>query len=185
MGWGPIGALRRFLSWSDDFDFESFDFDDTVKLDFAEEGFKSRGRCPCRRLPVEEEVRLQVFDLPRAFSREVFDLPRAFSREGFGDDLKTTPKRAGQGCASPKRTRVFVRTPSQELRPADVDLAWTVLEATEHILASCGWNYPDASGKDPKDCSLRFRRRILRADSTLKECGAELGCVLGLLHEDN
>eukprot|EP00931_Biecheleriopsis_adriatica_P056930 TRINITY_DN33769_c0_g1_i1.p2 TRINITY_DN33769_c0_g1~~TRINITY_DN33769_c0_g1_i1.p2 ORF type:complete len:198 (+),score=38.63 TRINITY_DN33769_c0_g1_i1:46-594(+) len=175
MGWGPLGLLRRLapLSWWDDFEFDSFDLKDTVAVDDLgghRATLKVLGTCPCRRYP--DEVRLDVFDDPQDFA--------ALRAEAKG--LFAAPRRrATTEPLTPARTRVFVKTRLGEILPADVDLGWTVAEAIDHILAHCVSSILADSTDQSGTCNLRFRRKILSAEMTLKDCGAELGCVFGLL----
>eukprot|EP00913_Durusdinium_trenchii_P010374 g9727.t1 len=116
--------------------------------------------CRCRRLPKSDDLILEV-----PSSRDVSPVTPAKK------DLVATPRH-------PRRTRIFVRMPSGEIIPADMDLNWTTTEASEYIIANC--RNVGLKGLE-NGCNLRFRRRILRKDLTLKESGAEIGSVLGLV----
>ncbi|CAE8722556.1 unnamed protein product, partial [Polarella glacialis] len=83
--------------------------------------------------------------------------------------------RASSPC---NRTRVFVKTPFGDTLPADVDLAWTVGRALQHIFMPCGLKESEVF--DLAACGLRFRGKHLCQERTLKACGAEIGSVLHL-----
>ena len=84
---------------------------------------------------------------------------------------------------APGRARVFVRLPSGTTMPADLDLTWTIQEALDYIFASvCEASAEGLGGS--RDYSLRFKRRILTKETTLKENGGELGSVFGVVPSD-
>mmetsp|Transcript_11588 Transcript_11588/g.21991 ORF Transcript_11588/g.21991 Transcript_11588/m.21991 type:complete len:154 (-) Transcript_11588:201-662(-) len=86
---------------------------------------------------------------------------------------------------NPRRTRVFVRMPDGEILPADLDLNWTIAQASDYIIASCSNEWLERLGAAPDAYSLRFKRKILRKQTTLKENGAEIGSVLGFVPSDD
>ena len=120
--------------------------------------------CRCRRRP-EDDL---IFELPRD------------GREGFLVTATSESRRALVAeRRNPRRTRIFVRMPSGEIFPADMDLDWTTTQASEYIIANC--RNVGLEGFANEGYNLRFRKRILQGDSTLKESGAEIGSVLGLV----
>ncbi|CAE7272287.1 FKBPL [Symbiodinium sp. CCMP2456] len=70
---------------------------------------------------------------------------------------------------NPRRTRVFVRMPSGEILPADVDLNWTIAQASDYIIANCSNAWLEGLGGTGDGYSLRFKRKILRKQTTLKD----------------
>lgn len=124
--------------------------------------------CRCRRRP-EDDL---VFELPRDGRDGFLVTPSA---SGTARKALVTPKR------NPRRTRIFVRMPCGEILPADLDLDWTTTQASEYIIANCRNVGLEGLENQRAVYDLRFRKRILQRDSTLKESGAEIGSVLGLV----
>ncbi|CAJ1355431.1 unnamed protein product [Effrenium voratum] len=126
--------------------------------------------CRCRRR--EEEP----FDTPPVRQSSFTD--GAVSEGTDGRRALMSPKR------HPRRTRIFVRMPSGDILPADMDLEWTTMQASEYIVANCrNVGLKDLEGHEA--FNLRFRRRILSSDLTLKESGAEIGSILGLVPSES
>eukprot|EP00434_Breviolum_minutum_P002963 symbB.v1.2.002603.t1/scaffold135.1/size305288/23 len=112
--------------------------------------------CRCRRRP-EDDL---IFELPRD------------GREGFLVTATSESRRALVAeRRNPRRTRIFVRMPSGEIFPADMDLDWTTTQASEMKFPSPDWDllhlqpvgkrgFPQ--GKLQKRRSGRFRQRRLQ-----------------------
>ncbi|CAE7261085.1 epsE [Symbiodinium necroappetens] len=134
--------------------------------------------CRCRRRDLDIEL-----DVPSPIPTSP-TLPIATAGTVLAEPSSEPPTLVSRR-RNPRRTRVFVRMPSGEILPADVDLNWTIAQASDYIIANCSNEWLEGLGGTGDGYSLRFKRKILRKQTTLKENGAEIGSVLGFVPSDD
>ena len=89
---------------------------------------------------------------PTSEARKVLMTPRRHPRQGPNLVLN------GCGLFSLRRTRIFVRMPSGDILPADMDLDWTTTEASEYIIAPGLQNRPEFGTRLPSSLHLADAR---------------------------
>jgi len=87
-----------------------------------------------------------------------------------------TASKASQSSKSSNASataRIFVKGPSGNAVPVDVNLTWAIVQVVAHLITVF-------SLEGANSVVLKFRNKVLPPGRSLKECGAELGSVLSL-----
>ena len=116
----------------------------------------SRDGSPAAQRSALEPRTLTAKVTPTSEARKVLMTPRRHPRQ----DPKP-PVFSGLGMLNSRRTRIFVRMPSGDILPADMDLDWTTTEASEYIIAPRLHHIPGFGIRRPGALHLADARALL------------------------
>ncbi|CAE7248772.1 epsE [Symbiodinium natans] len=107
--------------------------------------------CRCRRR--DAEIELDQLDVPTPKSTSP-SLEPTKARPVLPEPASEPPTLVTRR-RNPRRTRVFVRMPSGDILPADLDLNWTIAQASDYIIANCSNEWLEGLGGACDGYSLR------------------------------